>query len=191
MAALSKAAGVAPTETEGATRGGGERAAAPTQGASATEPGARQSTEVQAPRASAPVQHPRQFDQVMDRTMRMVRMGDREATLQLTPEHLGEMKIRIVMERGGVTAELLVHNQAARDLVESNQGRLQQALMDNGAESAQVNVSLGGHGAAAGSDADPRQAEAWPGAPAEKDREVDAATPQPMVAMAGGLSIHA
>jgi flagellar hook-length control protein FliK len=83
------------------------------------------------------------FDQVIDRTLRIVRVGDREATLQLTPDSLGEVKIKVVVERGVVSAELLVQQQATRELLTEQQGRLQQALLDAGADQAEVSVALG------------------------------------------------
>ncbi len=99
--------------------------------------------EAHAPQRMSPAARAEAFDQIIDRTLRMVKVGDREVTLQLTPDHLGEMKIRVVVERGLVSADLMAQEQITRELMADQQGRLQQALLDSGADQAQVNVSMG------------------------------------------------
>ncbi|MBI5136422.1 MAG: flagellar hook-length control protein FliK, partial [Nitrospirae bacterium] len=128
------------------------------------------------------------FDQVIDRTLRMVRVGDREATLQLTPEHLGELKIRVVVEGGMVSAHLTVHNAQTRDLIGDQLGRLEQALRDAGADGAQVDVGLNegnGKGQREQADGQPAQRQATVPKPADGPG-------RPVVVPAGSsLSIHA
>ncbi len=110
------------------------------------------------------LQRAESFDQVIDRTLQMVRGGEREITLRLSPDHLGELHIRVATGSGGLTAELMAQTTVAKELLESQQQRLQQALLDNGANAAQVNVSLTSRDGAAfggrdgGSDGPPRPA---------------------------------
>jgi flagellar hook-length control protein FliK len=156
--------------------------------------GSTATTEARDARAAG-TQGPDPFQQVADRALKMVRMGDRDATLRLVPDHLGEVRIHITVDRGTVTADITAHNHLARHLLESHQGRLQQALLDGGADGARVSVSLGGEQAAQ-SDADPRgrdsQAFREPvdTVPEPEAPEPVAATPAP-AASEGALSIRA
>ncbi|MFQ5509019.1 MAG: flagellar hook-length control protein FliK [Leptospirillia bacterium] len=181
-------------EGEVAARGtGGTERAAPSQGATMTTGQALQQADaVREAKGAAQARRAEMFDQVMDRTLHMVRGGDREATLRLTPEHLGELKIRVVMERGGVMAEMVAQTQAARDLLESNQSRLQQALLDNGAESAQVDVSLGREQTAKGSgdDSNTSSRQTRSDTPGEAQAQTGSTMARPAAAE-GGVSIVA
>lgn len=171
----------------GAARG---NAIAPPPGAA--DGTGHQAAQVSSTRAEA-ARHAATFDQVIDRTLHMVRVGDREANVRLVPEHLGEVRVRITLDRGTVTAHLTVHNAVARDLMEGQQARLEQALLDGGAGGAHVNVSMGGERTAGHARQD--LPEAAPRAPVEAD-PVEAPAPahdlaHTEAAARGGVSIRA
>jgi flagellar hook-length control protein FliK len=153
------------------------------------DPAPRVAADLRAMRADA-ARHAPAFDQVMDHTLHMVRMGRHEASLRLVPDHLGEVRVRVSVDRGHVVADLTCHTPQARDLLEGHQARLQQALMDGGADGARVNVSLGGDQGRQGPQENPAPRDADPvtaPATAASVAEVRGAGP----AAAGMLSIRA
>jgi hypothetical protein len=69
-----------------------------------------------------------------------------EVRIQLKPEHLGELKIRLSMERGIMMAEFVVQDQTVREVIASQLPQLQTALQEHGTQMADVSVSIGlGH----------------------------------------------
>ncbi|QJD83377.1 flagellar hook-length control protein FliK [Cohnella herbarum] len=58
--------------------------------------------------------------------------GTSEAKISLTPEHLGQVDIRIVMQNGQLTAQFMTENSAARDLLENQLSQLRTALSGQG-----------------------------------------------------------
>lgn len=148
QAALARAAEAAAhrhgdADAPGAHGGGPDKADALGSSSGTTDAAPRVTADLRAVRTDA-ARHAPAFDQVMDHTLRMVRLGTHEARLRLEPDHLGEVRVRISVDRGHVVADLTVHTHATRDLLEGQQARLQQALLDGGADGARVNVSLGG-----------------------------------------------
>lgn len=77
-------------------------------------------------------------------SMESLVLGERsEVRIQLKPDHLGEMKIKLSMERGIMVAEFIVQNQAVREVIASQLPQLQTALQDQGTQMADVSVSIG------------------------------------------------
>lgn len=66
-----------------------------------------------------------------------------EVRIELKPEHLGELKIKLSIERGIMVAEFVVQNQAVREVIASQLPQLQTALQDHGGSMADVSVSVG------------------------------------------------
>ena len=66
-----------------------------------------------------------------------------EVRIQLKPDHLGELKIKLSMERGIMMAEFVVENQAVREVIASQLPQLQTALQDHGTQVADLSVSIG------------------------------------------------
>lgn len=65
-----------------------------------------------------------------------------EVRIQLKPEHLGEMKIKLSLERGIMQAEFMVENEAVREVIASQLPQLQTALQDQGANVSQMMVNI-------------------------------------------------
>lgn len=66
-----------------------------------------------------------------------------EVRIQLKPDHLGELKIKLSMERGIMMAEFVVENQAVREVIASQLPQLQTALQNHGTQVADLSVSIG------------------------------------------------
>jgi flagellar hook-length control protein FliK len=66
--------------------------------------------------------------------------GTTEAKLSLTPEHLGHVDIRIIMNNGIVTAQFISDNPAARDLLENQMSQLRTALNVQGLQVEKLEV---------------------------------------------------
>ncbi|MFD0671735.1 flagellar hook-length control protein FliK [Cohnella sp. GCM10027633] len=58
--------------------------------------------------------------------------GITEAKLTLTPEHLGQVDIRIVMQNGQLTAQFMAENGMARDMLENQMAQLRASLQAQG-----------------------------------------------------------
>ncbi|HOQ17097.1 MAG TPA: flagellar hook-length control protein FliK [Defluviitaleaceae bacterium] len=57
-----------------------------------------------------------------------------EMSLQLKPDHLGKLSLKIVTERGIVTAQFMAENQAVKEIIEANFNQLKDALSEQGLE---------------------------------------------------------
>lgn len=68
-----------------------------------------------------------------------------EVRIQLKPEHLGELKIRVAVEQGVVSAEFVAESQAVKSLIEANLPELRSALQDMGSTVSELAVYVGGH----------------------------------------------
>lgn len=69
-----------------------------------------------------------------------------EVRIQLKPDHLGELKIKLSLERGIMVAEFVVHNETVREVIASQLPQLQTALQNQGSNMADVSVNVGlGH----------------------------------------------
>ncbi|WP_256761370.1 flagellar hook-length control protein FliK [Cohnella sp. WQ 127256] len=66
--------------------------------------------------------------------------GTSEAKLTLTPEHLGQVDIRIVMHNGQLTAQFMTDNLMARDLLENQMSQLRSALSSQGLQVERLEV---------------------------------------------------
>ncbi|XID95125.1 flagellar hook-length control protein FliK [Paenibacillaceae bacterium WGS1546] len=58
--------------------------------------------------------------------------GTAEAKLTLTPAHLGQVDIRIVLQQGQLTAQFIADNSLARDLLENQMAQLRASLSGQG-----------------------------------------------------------
>ncbi len=97
-------------------------------------------------KAAVPVQVPvQQFAEQMEKFL--VKQfsltqgnGISEAKLSLTPEHLGQVDIRIVMHNGQLTAQFITDNAMARDLLENQMAQLKTALSGQGLQVERLEV---------------------------------------------------
>lgn len=66
--------------------------------------------------------------------------GISEARINLHPEHLGEVQIRITIAQGQMSAQFVAHSEAAKDLLESQMAQLRGSLQSQGIQVDRVEV---------------------------------------------------
>jgi len=66
--------------------------------------------------------------------------GISEAKLKLTPEHLGQVDIRIVMNNGVLTAQFIADSPAAREMLENQMAQLRASLSGQGLQVERLEV---------------------------------------------------
>jgi flagellar hook-length control protein FliK len=67
--------------------------------------------------------------------------GD-EISIQLSPEHLGKVRVSLEMKEDGMSARIAVENDSVRKQVESNLASLKDALKDQGIQLQGLEVSV-------------------------------------------------
>lgn len=83
------------------------------------------------------------FPKLNEQIQALVQEDRSEVRIQLKPEHLGEMKIKLSMERGVMVAEFTVESQAVKEILASQLPQLQTALQDQGTNVADMMVNIG------------------------------------------------
>lgn len=106
-----------------------------------TEPQARIETSSAAP---ALPDEPELADQIVQSLRLHATSGGGEARVQLRPEYLGELTIRLVVDDGVVTARVEAELPAVREWIERHEVSLRQALGEHGLTLDALNVSDGG-----------------------------------------------
>lgn len=83
-------------------------------------------------------------EQVVKKAELLVKMNSSEMKIDLQPDFLGKMTIKIVLEQGAVTAKFITDSLQVKHLLEGNLGTLQQALENQGikVERTEVDVQL-------------------------------------------------
>ena len=72
------------------------------------------------------------FQQVVEK-MHFQSVGEHhEVRIQLKPDHLGEVKIKLAIEQGIVTAEFVIESQAVKEILSAQLPELRQALQQQG-----------------------------------------------------------
>ncbi len=109
------------------------------------------SAEVQAPQAQvieegAPTGEPMPMREAMRTTFTQAAKEPgkmSELRLQLTPEHLGRMEIRVMSHEGNLSAQIRVDHAQARDMMQVQIAELRQSLADQGIKIDRLEVSVG------------------------------------------------
>ncbi|MGI5880142.1 MAG: flagellar hook-length control protein FliK [Syntrophomonadaceae bacterium] len=94
------------------------------------------------------------IDQIVKKATMMLKANASEMRIELKPEFLGKMMIKIVVEDGLVTARFVTENQQVKNLLESNLISLRQSLEAQGirVEKTEVNIGLNNGGLFDGSE---------------------------------------
>lgn len=66
-----------------------------------------------------------------------------EVRIELKPDHLGDMKIKLSLERGIMVAEFIVENEAVKEIIASQLPQLHTALQEQGAQVGEMMVNIG------------------------------------------------
>ncbi|MCT4606722.1 MAG: flagellar hook-length control protein FliK [Marinisporobacter sp.] len=83
------------------------------------------------------------LEQVVEKAQVIMDEKGSEMTLRLKPNHLGNLSMKIAVERGIVVANIVAENQAVKEVLESNFNALRDALNEKGFGISELNVSVG------------------------------------------------
>lgn len=83
------------------------------------------------------------IDQVANKVMVHVGEDGSEMSLQLKPEHLGKLTMKVSIERGIVVANFVAESQMVKEVLESNFNILKDALQEKGLAIQELNVFVG------------------------------------------------
>ncbi|MDD2620944.1 MAG: flagellar hook-length control protein FliK [Syntrophomonadaceae bacterium] len=88
------------------------------------------------------------LEQLVKKAELMVKLNSSEMKIQLQPEFLGKMTIKIILEEGLVTAKFITDSHQVKHMLESNLNTLKQSLEAQGirVEKTEVNVQLNNGG---------------------------------------------
>lgn len=101
-----------------------------------------------------PVEVKEVIDQIVNKAELLVKQNASEIKINLKPEFLGKLTIKIAVEEGIVTARFITENLQVKHLLESNLNTLRQSLESQGikVEKTEVNVQLNNGGMFDGSE---------------------------------------
>ncbi|MGI6555672.1 MAG: flagellar hook-length control protein FliK [Bacillota bacterium] len=85
-------------------------------------------------------------DQMLAKSELLMRDGRVEIKLELKPEYLGRLFVRLSLENGAVNARFVVENHQVRNLIENNMTQLKQCLSEQGISWQEASVDVGGSG---------------------------------------------
>ncbi len=81
--------------------------------------------------------------QIINKAVATVTEDKAQMVIDLKPDHLGKLVLKVVTERGIVTAQMVAENQQVKQLIESNFNMLKDALEKQGITVQQFSVSVG------------------------------------------------
>lgn len=84
------------------------------------------------------------LSQIVEKSKLILTRKRSQAEIQLKPEYLGKLQIRITLENGLVTARFLVENRQVGQLIQAHLHELKQGLQEQGVKFHQINVDVGG-----------------------------------------------
>lgn len=82
-------------------------------------------------------------NQIVDRVKVEIRGNITEMRLNLKPEHLGDVTLKVLTENGIVTAQFVAENQRVKEIIEANFNQLRNTLQQQGINVSQLSVSVG------------------------------------------------
>ncbi len=89
-------------------------------------------------------------EQIVERCEMLKNNRRSEVRIQLKPEYLGKIHLRISLEEGILTARLLVENNQVGHMLENNLNQLRQQLQEQGLKFQQLQMSIGDEGSMSG-----------------------------------------
>jgi len=81
-------------------------------------------------------------NQILDKIKIDVRPGVSEIKMNLRPESLGEVSLRIASENGIITAHFVAESQRVKEIIESNFNQLRDSLEEQGVNISELSVSV-------------------------------------------------
>ena len=83
------------------------------------------------------------FPKLVQNIQSLVQGERSEVRIQLKPDHLGELKIKLSMEQGIMMAEFVVESEAVKEVLASHLPQLHTALQEQGTHVAELMVNIG------------------------------------------------
>mgnify|MGYP005837662377 CR=1 FL=1 len=84
------------------------------------------------------------LQQVIQRVQVDLKPGQTEMRMNLKPENLGQLQMKLVLEDGKVTAQFLTSNQNVKEALENSLSQLRQSLQEQGIRVEKLSVLIGG-----------------------------------------------
>lgn len=84
--------------------------------------------------------------QIVQKAEVLLKDGKSEMSIQLEPENLGKLALKIAIEKGVVTAKFVAENQGVKQTIESNFNQLKDMLQEKGITVQSFSVSVGHEG---------------------------------------------
>lgn len=84
------------------------------------------------------------LQQVIQRVQVDLKPGQTEMRMNLKPENLGQLQMKLVLEDGKVTAQFLTGNQNVKEALENSLSQLRQSLQEQGLKVEKLSVLIGG-----------------------------------------------
>ncbi|NLK98700.1 MAG: hypothetical protein GX272_11610 [Epulopiscium sp.] len=91
---------------------------------------------------SRPVDAEQLIKQMVDHIKVNIKEDSTEMNLQLKPDHLGNLSLKIVTERGIITAQFVAESQAVKEIIEANFNQLKDVLQEQGLLIENLEVSV-------------------------------------------------
>lgn len=85
------------------------------------------------------------FSQIVEHAKVVVNNGGSEMEINLKPEHLGKLQLKVTIENDVVTAKFFAESQQVKEIIESNLNQLKRNLQENGMQVDTIMVSVGNH----------------------------------------------
>ncbi|MGE5606479.1 MAG: flagellar hook-length control protein FliK [Bacteroidota bacterium] len=85
------------------------------------------------------------FSQLVEHAKVVIDNGGSEMEVNLRPEHLGKLQLKVTIENEVVTAKFVAESQQVKEIIESNLSQLKRNLQENGMEVDTIMVSVGNH----------------------------------------------
>lgn len=83
------------------------------------------------------------IDQVLQKVELLIRDGKSEINMQLSPENLGKLSIKVSVEQGTVTAKVYAETLQVKEIIETNLNVLKDALSEKGISVSSLEVQVG------------------------------------------------
>lgn len=83
------------------------------------------------------------FSQIVEQAKVVINNGGSEMEVNLKPEHLGRLQLKVTIENEVLTAKFVAESQQVKEIIESNLGQLKRSLQENGMQVDTIMVSVG------------------------------------------------
>ncbi len=90
-----------------------------------------------------PVKNSEVLNQVVEQAKVIVGQDKSEMVIQLKPDHLGKLELKVVTEQGIVAAKFIAESQQVKEIIETNMQLLKDSLQKQGIIIDSVNVQVG------------------------------------------------